>query len=292
MSDETKTDDSVGDSASPPARKLSPLEQIRAKAAAKPSSGDAPATSSEATPSKPLSKLEAIRAAAAAKKAAAPGVTAEPTATAPAERKAPPADSVGGPEAKPKPEKPVPPKPSRPKSTASKSEPTRRAALVGTLKAMFLTWFGAAWTSFTAGCVAAISAGVRFLYPNVLQEPPSVFKIGPPDKFDEGVIYEEWKNKYGVWIGKKDGQIYALRTVCTHLGCTPNWLTSEQKFKCPCHGSGFRMTGINFEGPAPRPLERYFIAVADDGQIMIDKSRKYQQELGQWTEDNGAFVRV
>ena len=36
----------------------------------------------------------------------------------------------------------------------------------------------------------------------------------------------------------------------------PNWLDGEQKFKCPCHGSGFYMTGVNFEGPAPRPLER------------------------------------
>ena len=47
---------------------------------------------------------------------------------------------------------------------------------------------------------------------------------------------------------------FALSTVCTHLGCTPNWLPVESKFKCPCHGSGFRMTGIHFEGPAPRPL--------------------------------------
>ena len=50
-------------------------------------------------------------------------------------------------------------------------------------------------------------------------------------------------------------------SVCTHLGCTPNWLEGEQKFKCPCHGSGFYKDGINFEGPAPRPLERYAIRI-------------------------------
>ena len=71
-------------------------------------------------------------------------------------------------------------------------------------------------------------------------------------------------------------------TVGTHLGCTPNWLGGENKFKCPCHGSGFYKTGINFEGPAPRPLERYRISLAEDGQILIDKSKKFQQEKGEW----------
>ena len=71
-------------------------------------------------------------------------------------------------------------------------------------------------------------------------------------------------------------------TTCTHLGCTPNWLEAEQKFKCPCHGSGFRKTGINFEGPAPRPLERYRIGLADDGQVLVDKSAKFQGEKGEW----------
>ena len=45
---------------------------------------------------------------------------------------------------------------------------------------------------------------------------------------------------------------------------------SEQKFKCPCHGSGFYITGINFEGPAPRPLERWAISIGDDGQLVVD----------------------
>ena len=94
--------------------------------------------------------------------------------------------------------------------------------------------------------------------------------------------------QFGVWVvnyeynGKR--QIYALRAVCTHLGCTPNWLEGEQKFKCPCHGSGFYKDGINFEGPAPRPLERYAIRLADDGQLEVDKSKIFQEEIGQWSD--------
>ena len=83
--------------------------------------------------------------------------------------------------------------------------------------------------------------------------------------------------------------IYALSTTCTHLGCTPNWLEAEKKFKCPCHGSGFKISGVNFEGPAPRPLERYAIRISDDGQILVDKSRKFQRELGQW-DDPDSYI--
>jgi cytochrome b6-f complex iron-sulfur subunit len=135
----------------------------------------------------------------------------------------------------------------------------------------------------------------RFMFPNILIEPPSRFKVGFPSDFAPGTVETKFTAQYGVWIvnTEYDGQlqIVALKTVCTHLGCTPNWLEAEQKFKCPCHGSGFYKDGINFEGPAPRPLERYAIRVADDGQLEIDKSKLFQQELGQWTNP-ASFVAV
>ena len=93
----------------------------------------------------------------------------------------------------------------------------------------------------------------------------------------------------GSYVG--GGIIYALSTTCTHLGCIPNWLEEAQKFKCPCHGSGFYITGVNFEGPAPRPLERWAIALGEDGQVVVDKSRHFQRELGQWN-DPDSFVKV
>ena len=55
--------------------------------------------------------------------------------------------------------------------------------------------------------------------------------------------------------------------MCTHLGCTPNWLSEENKFKCPCHGSGYYMNGVNFEGPTPRPLERFAVTVDPTGML-------------------------
>jgi cytochrome b6-f complex iron-sulfur subunit len=68
-------------------------------------------------------------------------------------------------------------------------------------------------------------------------------------------------------------------------------MDGQREFKCPCHGSGFTIDGINFEGPAPRPLERYAIHVNEDGQIEVDKSRTFRQELGQWN-DPESFVLV
>jgi cytochrome b6-f complex iron-sulfur subunit len=141
--------------------------------------------------------------------------------------------------------------------------------------------------SLTATAAAWTLGSVRFMFPNILREPPSRFTVGTPDKFPPGQVDERFKASNGVWIVNAEyngqQQIFALKSVCTHLGCTPNWLEAEQKFKCPCHGSGFYKDGINFEGPAPRPLERYAISIASNGEIEIDKGRTFFEEKGDWT---------
>jgi cytochrome b6-f complex iron-sulfur subunit len=135
----------------------------------------------------------------------------------------------------------------------------------------------------------------RFMFPNIVIEPPTRFKAGRPEDYEPGQVETRFTSRFGVWIVRHEyegqPQIYALRTYCTHLGCTPLWLDAEQKFKCPCHGSGFYKDGLNFEGPAPRPLERYAIRVAEDGQLEVDKGRLFQQELGQW-KDPDSYVNV
>lgn len=146
------------------------------------------------------------------------------------------------------------------------------------------------WTLFTLASTAGLLATARFFFPNDLFEPPTKFKIGFPTDYGIGVD-EKWKDKYQIWIVRDEEKIVIVSTVCTHLGCTPNWLSTEGKFKCPCHGSGFYPTGINFEGPAPRPLERFKLGLAADGQIQVDKGRKFQEELGQWT-DPDSFLNV
>ncbi|MHC4820296.1 MAG: QcrA and Rieske domain-containing protein [Planctomycetota bacterium] len=146
----------------------------------------------------------------------------------------------------------------------------------------------AGWATFAATAGASVAGVVRFLYPNVTFEPPQQFKVGFPADFTVGVS-EKYKGQYGVWICRNEESIYALIAICTHLGCAPGWLPGEKKFKCPCHGSGFYVDGMNFEGPAPRPLERAAIKIDDDGQLLVDKDQKFLFEVGQW-DDPASFV--
>jgi len=206
------------------------------------------------------------------------------------------------PPAKSAPAKPqtVPPKPTRElagagAATGTEITASRRGFMVGGVFISWaLAWIVVAWTTFTAAISAMTLMSVRFMFPNVLAEPPSTIKVGLPSNYEPDEVSERFKAEWGFWIVRStryNGQdiIYAIQSVCTHLGCPPNWLAAEQKFKCPCHGSGFYISGINFEGPAPRPLERFKVALADDGQIMVDKSQKFQQELGQWS-DPDSFI--
>jgi cytochrome b6-f complex iron-sulfur subunit len=156
----------------------------------------------------------------------------------------------------------------------------------------FISWLTVAWLGFAAAVGGFVTTMARFMFPNVLFEPPSYFKAGFPADYQAGEVDERWKEKFQIWIVKTPEIMYALITVCTHLGCIPNWLPAQNKFKCPCHGSGYYRSGINFEGPTPRPLERAAISISpDDGQIFVDKSRKFLYEKGQWG-DPAAFIKL
>ena len=154
----------------------------------------------------------------------------------------------------------------------------------------FIRWSAVGWLAFAAAVGGYGTMVLRYLFPNVLFEPKQTFRAGYPADYKPDEVSTRWKDQFGVWIVRQDDKLYALSTVCTHLGCTPNWLPNEAKFKCPCHGSGFYKSGINFEGPAPRPLERYRVALADDGQIIVDKTKSYQQEKGEWKDPDSYLL--
>ena len=235
----------------------------------------------------------------------ASGLAAARTGTQRGPRSFDEATEAGETPAKPaKPAKPkldVPPAPRKSdflpqkQEKAAVVEPDRRGFIATTAKVFFGTPLAVAFTSMGLTSLLWTLGFARFMFPNVLIEPPTKFKVGFPAGYSPGQVEAKYKAQFGVWVVRweyeGESQIYALKSVCTHLGCTPNWLEGEQKFKCPCHGSGFYKDGVNFEGPAPRPLERYAIRVADDGQLEVDKSRKFMEEVGQWTDPN-SYVSV
>jgi nitrite reductase/ring-hydroxylating ferredoxin subunit len=122
---------------------------------------------------------------------------------------------------------------------------------------------------------------------------PTHFKAGQPDNYEEGSVVTRFQNR-SVAIACRDGRLFALCTVCPH--CSDpirkvNWLEAMQTFKCPGCGSGFSMTGVRFEGPAARSLERLAIKVAQHGELEIDPRRKFQKELGQWDDPAASVVK-
>ena len=140
----------------------------------------------------------------------------------------------------------------------------------------------AGWAAFFAFVASFLIGSLRFMFPRVLFEPSPVFKAGYPDDYAVGIVNTTWVKEQRVWIVRNEEGIYVIQAICTHLGCTPRWLDAENKFKCPCHGSGFNREGVNFEGPAPRPLERVQVTLAEDGRLLINKSIKFLQEKGDW----------
>jgi cytochrome b6-f complex iron-sulfur subunit len=159
---------------------------------------------------------------------------------------------------------------------------------------LFLRIIG--WGSLFITIGISIVGSIRFLFPRVLFEKPLTFKIGFPDRFrEEGSgqrtlkVFEEWKEEHGVWIVKENNRLYAIHSRCTHLGCTPNWFAEDGVFKCPCHGSQFYGNGVNFAGPAPRPLDRFKISLDVDGQIIIDKGKIYTYKE---FDKPGAYLKI
>jgi cytochrome b6-f complex iron-sulfur subunit len=148
-----------------------------------------------------------------------------------------------------------------------------------------------AWAAFAAFMTAWFIAFFRFFLPRTLFEPATSFKIGYPADFGLGVD-TKFQQKFRIWVDRTPDRIFVIYARCTHLGCTPDWKPAENKFKCPCHGSGYDSEGINFEGPAPRPMDRARLEIAPDGQIVVDVSKLYQWPKGQPSQfnDNGSFL--
>jgi len=181
----------------------------------------------------------------------------------------------------------------------SRLEATRR---------QFLLWMGG-----LAAVGATIFGGfevLKFMFPAETNDAPAKFKTNNTDPivtFDDitgGVVSGSPKNgatvrsitQNRVTIVQDDAGIYCVFLVCTHLGCTPNYVTdvvsgsgvqpsvaqargvrssSEQipnGWACPCHGSRYFIDSTNFYGPAPRPMDWVDIEVSPDGYFVIDRS--------------------
>jgi len=74
-----------------------------------------------------------------------------------------------------------------------------------------------------------------------------------------------------------DGEATNVRTIyqrCPHLGCKPNFCTTNFWFECACHGSRYDRLGTKVQelGPAPRGMDRFAHSV-EGGVLTVDTSR-------------------
>jgi len=151
------------------------------------------------------------------------------------------------------------------------------------------------WTAVWAYIAASFFMFLRFFFPRALFEPDTVHNIGYPSDFQIGVN-EKYKQAFRIWVVLEPPRLFCIFAKCTHLGCTPDWKPAENKFKCPCHGSGYTPEGINFEGPAPRPMDRAHVELNTQGEIIVDTSRLFSWFKSQGGPDHfddpGAFITV
>jgi cytochrome b6-f complex iron-sulfur subunit len=147
------------------------------------------------------------------------------------------------------------------------------------------------WASVAGFLTTCFLMFVRFFLPRAIFEPSSTFKIGFPGDYALGVD-TKYQQQYRIWVDKTSDRLFVVYARCTHLGCTPDWKASENKFKCPCHGSGYDSEAINFEGPAPRPMDRAEVKLDAEGQIVVNVAKLYKWPKGDRNEfnDPGAFI--
>lgn len=140
------------------------------------------------------------------------------------------------------------------------------------------------WGASMALLLGELTAGLLwFAYPRFGEgEFGGVFPFDPANLPDVGTP-PDWNPGGRFHISNTDNGLLALYGVCTHLGCLPKWVPSNNRFECPCHGSKFEGNGSYIEGPAPRGLDRFEVSVIytdgsltesnDDGIVAIDPNR-------------------
>jgi len=135
---------------------------------------------------------------------------------------------------------------------------------------------------------------LRFFFPRALYEPNTIVNIGYPTDFQQGVN-QEFLQSNRLWVVLEPGRLFVIFARCTHLGCTPDWLPQQNMFHCPCHGSEYDSEGVNFAGPAPRPMDRCKVTLLSNGTVQVDSSHLFMQDpragINQ-SNDPGAYVAI
>lgn len=118
---------------------------------------------------------------------------------------------------------------------------------------------------------------LRFLYPSKIKR--RELKFYPVMKEEElprqgvkRVDFPYTENRrtmtFRAFLVNRGGEIFALSSVCSHLGCLVDWSRHKNEFFCPCHGGKYDIEGKVIAGPPPAPLARMPLKV-EGGEVYI-----------------------
>jgi cytochrome b6-f complex iron-sulfur subunit len=122
--------------------------------------------------------------------------------------------------------------------------------------------------SFALG-LAAATAGTGAVLAGLFAAPPERRPEEGADEMEVGTVPEiEARGSRPFRFGREPcvvvasgGRLFALSTVCTHLGCLVRWDPGSRALQCPCHRAAFDLEGNVLEGPPPRPLRTFTVSV-------------------------------
>jgi Rieske Fe-S protein len=126
-------------------------------------------------------------------------------------------------------------------------------------------------------CACALAAGVSLACgggsSTPAQTPPTPTPLTTTDTkagllaLPDGTT-RDYRNLGSFFLIKDATGIYAMTTVCTHMGCTVG-LPAGSKITCPCHGSQYDLGGGNLVGPAALPLVHFAVTEPSAGAFLV-----------------------
>ena len=128
-------------------------------------------------------------------------------------------------------------------SLAHAASAGRRGFLRRTVGYLFGTPMAVGFTSLVVTQVMWLLGCIRFMFPNVLVEPPTKFKVGYPESYAPGQVEAKYKAQHGIWIVRHDyegqTQIYALRRSAHTWGARRIGWRPSRSLNVPAMGAGF-----------------------------------------------------
>lgn len=111
-----------------------------------------------------------------------------------------------------------------------------------------------------------LGAVVKFLGYQPAPVNPTRFTLQAPQDYQKGSATSVPEAK--AWLFHDEAGLYAISTVCTHLGCVVNY--KSEQFECPCHGSIYNAAGYVLKGPAKLPLNYLGLTLSSEGVVVLD----------------------